>query len=415
MITRDEARTLDSTDPLRRFRSRFVINDAELVYLDGNSLGRLPLAAIEHVQAAVVDEWGDGLVGSWRTGWIDRPGRMAAAIAPLIGARPDEVLVADQTSINLYKLAAAALQHQAPRSIILTDTGNFPSDVYVLSGVAAEAGGSVRMVGADPLSSSTSAIEASIDEQVGLVSLSLVNFRSGSLLDLKSITHTAHDVGALTLWDLSHAVGAVPVDLRGADVDLAVGCTYKYLNGGPGAPAFLYVSRRLQESLTQPIQGWWGHADMFGFDLSYRPAAGVDRFAVGTAPILSLTAALVGVEVTAEAGIKAIRKKSKALTSFLVDLFDELPDDLGFELGSPRDAEKRGGHVSLRHPDGYQISQALIDRNVIVDFRAPDVIRFGASPLYTRFVDVWDAIDRLRTVMAEQAYRRFPRQRSGVT
>lgn len=415
VTTRDEALALDTADSLRGFRSRFVISDPDLVYLDGNSLGRLPLAAIEDVQNALVEEWGSGLVRSWRSGWMKQPEQMAAGLAQLIGARPDEVLIADQTSVNLYKLAAAALRSQAPRSIILSDTGNFPSDIYVLSGVAADAGGSLRMVGADPIAPSTSAVEASIDEQVGLVSLSLVNFKSGALLDMAAITRAAHRVGALTLWDLSHAVGAVPIDLKDARVDLAVGCTYKYLNGGPGAPAFLFVSRRLQETLVQPIHGWWGHADMFGFDLTYRPADGIGRFAVGTVPILSLAAARAGIDIAGEAGIKAIRKKGMALTSFVVELFDELPSSYGFELGSPRDPKQRGSHISLRHEAGYQITQALIDRDVIPDFRAPDVIRFGVSPLYTRFVDVWEAFARLRDIMESEAFRQFPSGRSGVT
>jgi kynureninase len=415
VITRDEVLELDQADPLRGFRSRFVINDQELIYLDGNSLGRLPLATIEAVRTAVIEEWGEGLVGSWRSRWMAAPAAIAAKLAPLIGARPDEVLVGDQTSINLYKLASAALRAQAPRSTILTDSGNFPSDIYVLSGVASDAGGSLRMVGADPVAPSTSSIEASIDGQVGLVSLSLVNFRSGALLDMASITRASHNAGALTLWDLSHAAGALPVDLRAAKVDLAVGCTYKYLNGGPGAPAFLYVSRSLQDDLIQPIHGWWGHEDVFGFDLSYRPATGITRFAVGTVPVLSLVGTRIGIEITAEAGTKAIRKKGKALTSLMVDLFDELPAEYGFELGSPRTAELRGSHVSLRHDDGYRITRALIDRKVVPDFRAPDVIRFGAAPLYTRFVDVWDGFARLRAVMEDGSYRRLPAERSGAT
>jgi kynureninase len=344
-----------------------------------------------------------------------RPVEMAARLAPLIGADPDEVLLTDQTSLNLYKLAVAALDHQAPRSTVLTDSGNFPSDIYVLAGVAAGAGGAVRMVGADPVAPSTKAIEAALDAQVGLVSLSHVNFKSGALLDMGSITRAAHGAGALTLWDLSHSVGAVPIDVHGTGADLAVGCTYKYLNGGPGAPAFLYVARHLQERLTQPIHGWWGHRDMFGFGLEYRPAAGIARFAVGTIPILSLVGAGSGIELTAEAGIAAIRKKGVALTSLMVDLFDALPAEFGFALGSPRDAGLRGSHVSLRHEDGYRISQALIDRGVVPDFRAPDVIRLGAAPLYTRFVDVWDAFDRLGGVMRDGAHLALSPQRAIVT
>lgn len=344
-----------------------------------------------------------------------QPAEIGARLAPLIGAHPDEVLMTDQTSLNLYKLAVAGLAFQAPRSTVLTDSGNFPSDIYVLNGVAQQAGGSVRMVGADPVAPSTSAIAAALDEQVGLVSLSHVNFKSGALLDMASITRVAHDAGALVLWDLSHSVGVVPVDLHGSGADLAVGCTYKYLNGGPGAPAFLFVARELQEKLAQPIQGWWGQENMFGFDLDYRPAAGMARFATGTMPILSLIGADVGVDISVEAGIDAIRTKSRALTALMVELFDELPVEYGFSLGSPRAAEQRGGHVSLRHQDGFRIAQALIDRGVVPDFRAPDVIRLGAAPLYIGFVEVWNAFARLRDIMDTGGHLDFPAEPSGVT
>jgi kynureninase len=415
MITRDQAIEQDRTDALAGFRERFLIADPELIYLDGNSLGRLPVATIEAVQAAMVDEWGRGLVRSWRSGWMARPAEIGARLAPLIGAHPDEVLMTDQTSVNLYKLAVAALAWRAPRSTVLTDSGNFPSDIYVLNGVAQQAGGSVRMVGADPVAPSTTAIEAALDEQVGLVSLSHVNFKSGALLEMASITRAAHDAGALALWDLSHSVGVVPVDLHSSDADLAVGCTYKYLNGGPGAPAFLFVARELQEQLTQPIHGWWGQENMFGFDLDYRPAAGIARFATGTMPMLSLIGAGVGIDISAEAGIQAIRHKSRALTALMVALFDELPVEYGFSLGSPRNAEQRGGHVSLRHEDGFGIARALIGRGVVPDFRAPDVIRLGAAPLYIQFVEVWDAFARLRDIMDGGGHLDFPAEPSGVT
>ena len=415
MITRQHAAALDDADHLAPFRDRFLIADSNLLYLDGNSLGRLPKATVAEVQRVLMEEWGEGLVRSWRGNWIDEPARIGASLAPLIGAELDEVLITDQTSLNVYKLAAAALNAQAPRSTVLTDSGNFPSDIYVLAGVAEAAGGSIRMVGADPIAPSTSAVEAALDEQVALVSLSHVNFKSGALLDMASISRAAHEVEALTLWDLSHSVGAVPIDLRGAGVDLAVGCTYKYLNGGPGAPAFVYVARHLQEELTQPIHGWWGQEDMFGFGLNYRPAPGIERFAVGTAPILSMIGTRVGIAISAEAGMEAIRAKGIALTSLVVDLFDELPVGYGFVLGSPRDPLQRGNHVSLRHPEGYRIAQALIADGVVPDFRAPDVLRLGAAPLYTRFVDVWDAFERLRRIMDDSTYLQFPPERSGVT
>lgn len=409
MITRPQAEALDAADPLAGFRDRFVISEPDLLYLDGNSLGRLPKATVARVREAVDDDWGTGLVRSWRSGWMQRPREVGDRLAPLIGAQPGEVLLADQTSLNLFKLATAALDAAAPRSTIVSDAGNFPSDLYVLAGVAERAGGSLMMV------DGPESFPAALDSSVGLLSASHVNFKSGELADMSGLTRRAHDVGAVALWDLSHSVGAVPIDLNGSGVDLAIGCTYKYLNGGPGAPAFLYVAGHLQDQLTQPIHGWWGQQDMFGFDLGYQPAAGIDRFAVGTMPMLSLIAAEAGIEITAEAGMGAIRDKGMALTALMVDLFDELPAGLEFSLASPRDAEDRGSHISLSHPDGYRVTQALIERGVIPDFRAPDIVRLGAAPLYTRFVDVWEAFDRLRQIMESGEHLAFTDQRSGVT
>ncbi|MBT8202333.1 MAG: kynureninase [Acidimicrobiia bacterium] len=415
MTTRRRAEELDQADLLADFREQFVITDPGLLYLDGNSLGRLPKRTIEAVETALHGEWGDRLVRAWPETWIEQPRRIGADLAGLIGAQPDEVLLADQTSINLYKLAVAALRARAPRRTVLTDSGNFPSDSYVLSGAAADAGGSIRIVNTDPVAPSSDAVGALLDDEVALVSMSHVNYKSGALHDMAAVTAAARSAGALSLWDLSHSVGAVPIDLNGAGVDLAVGCTYKYLNGGPGAPAFLFVARHLQEELEQPIHGWWGHADMFAFEGDYHPAPGIDRFAVGTIPVLSMVGAREGIALTAEAGIEAIRTKSMAITSFMTDLFDELPAEFGFIFGSPRDPARRGSHVSLRHPDGYQIAQALIRDDVVPDFRAPDVIRLGAAPLYTRFVDVWDAFARLRTIMESGSYRTFPKARARVT
>lgn len=415
MTSRRRAEELDQADRLAEYREQFVIADPGLLYLDGNSLGRLPKRTVEAVRAAVHEQWGDRLVRAWPETWIEQPRRIGAELAGLIGAEPDEVLVADQTSINLYKLAVAALRARAPRRTVLTDSGNFPSDSYVLSGAAADAGGSIRIVHTDPIVPSAEPVGALLGDEVALVSMSHVNFKSGALHDMAGVTAAASAAGALSLWDLSHSVGVVPIDLNGAGVDLAVGCTYKYLNGGPGAPAFLFVARRLQEELEQPIHGWWGHADMFAFQGDYHPAPGIDRFAVGTIPVLSMVGAREGIALSAEAGIEAIRHKSMALTSFMTDLFDELPAEFGFTLGSPRDPAIRGGHVSLRHPDGYQIAQALIRDDVVPDFRAPDVIRLGAAPLYTRFVDVWDAFARLRAIMESGNYRTFPTARARVT
>lgn len=415
MINREQAQALDQVDPLREFADRFVVTDPNLIYLDGNSLGRQPRTAVGLVTAAM-DRWADELVGAWRSRWIDLPRQVGAALAPLIGADPADVMITDQTTVNLYKLAAAAMTARPERHDIITHAGNFPSDLYVLNSLAVTSGGALRVVEHHSIDGvSVDAIGLAVDDQVALVSLSHVDFRSGSIADLPRITDMAHEAGALVLWDLSHSVGVIPTDLRAAGVDLAVGCTYKYLNGGPGAPAFLYVSPDLQAEIVQPIQGWFGHEDMFAFDPAYRPAADIRRFGVGTPPILSLIAAGAGIDVTVEAGVAAIREKSMALTSLQVDLFDDQLATRGFELATPRDPAKRGGHVSLSHPDAYRISRAMIEHGVIPDFRAPNVIRLGLSPLYTSFIHVWDATRRLAALMDEEAHTRVEGDRTGVS
>ncbi|MEE9533130.1 MAG: kynureninase [Acidimicrobiia bacterium] len=415
MINREQAQALDQVDPLREFADRFVVTDPNLIYLDGNSLGRQPRTAAGLVTAAM-DRWADELVGAWRSRWIDLPRQVGAALAPLIGADPADVMITDQTTVNLYKLAAAAMTARPERHDIITHAGNFPSDLYVLNSLAVTSGGALRVVEHHSIDGvSVDAIGLAVDDQVALVSLSHVDFRSGSIADLPRITDMAHEAGALVLWDLSHSVGVIPTDLRAAGVDLAVGCTYKYLNGGPGAPAFLYVSPDLQAEIVQPIQGWFGHEDMFAFDPAYRPAADIRRFGVGTPPILSLIAAGAGIDVTVEAGVAAIREKSMALTSLQMDLFDDQLATRGFELATPRDPVKRGGHVSLSHPDAYRISRAMIEHGVIPDFRAPNVIRLGLSPLYTSFIHVWAATRRLAALMDEGAHTRVEGDRTGVS
>jgi kynureninase len=323
-------------------------------------------------------------------------------LAPLIGAQP--------ASVNLYKLARAALDAAPPgRGVVVTDRGNFPSDRYILAGIA-----EVRLVEPDP---DVAAVAAALGPgDVALVSLSHVTFGSGTLLDVPGITAAAHDAGVPVLWDLSHAVGALPVHLEADGVDLAVGCTYKYLNGGPGSPAFLYVRRRHQDRLQQPIRGWFGAADQFAMGPAYRPAPGIDRFAVGTPPVLGLAAVDEGVALLAEAGIDALRHKSLALTDLLIAAADAALDPLGFEVATPRDHDRRGSHVALRHPDAWRLCRALVEElGVIPDFREPDLIRLGATPINTRFVDVWDAVDRLRLATVERRFERFPVERSRVT
>ena len=414
-MTRDQAIVVDSADPLAGYRGCFSDPDPGLIYLDGNSLGRPTIAGIEYIEGTVRHEWARGLVRSWRSDWIGLPERVGDMLAPVIGARPGEVLLADQTSVNLFKLASAALTATG-RADILSDDSNFPSDLYVLDAVARAAGGRLRVASVDPTNGpDVDNLEPLLNDQVGVVSLSHVGFKSGALADLGAVTAMARDVGALALWDLSHSAGIVPVGLNAHNVDLAVGCTYKYLNGGPGAPAFLYVRRDLQEHLATPIPGWFGHADMFAFDPTYSPASGIRRFAAGTPPILSLRGAQGGIAVTAEAGIEAIRAKSVQLTEFLVAWSDARLADLGFALGSPRDPDRRGGHVSLLHSDAYPITQALIDRSVIPDFRAPDAIRLGLSPLYTTFTEVWDAVEAIADVVESEAYRDYPAEPDGVT
>jgi kynureninase len=398
-VNRDEAAALDRTDPLAPFRDRFIVEDPERIYADGNSLGRLPEDTIERLGRRV-DEWGSRLVGAWHD-WIDLPLRVGDLLADaVLGARAGEVVVSDSTTVNLYKLAAAALERK--HGALVTDAANFPTDRYVLEGL-----GELVLFESDPIVGPTPDDVARVcaGKEVALVCLSHVAYRSGALADVAAITEVVHDAGALALWDLSHSAGVVPVQLQSAGADLAVGCTYKYLNAGPGAPAFLYVRESLQPELRSPIWGWFGQRDQFAMGPAYDPVPGIARFLAGTPPILDLAAVEVGAELVAEAGIDVLRAKSVALTEFLVRLFDERLAPLGFELGSPRDPEARGGHVSVRHADAWRLCRALIERtDVVPDFRRPDSIRFGLPPLYTRFVDAWELVDRLGRLVESGEY-----------
>jgi kynureninase len=364
----------------------------------------------------VEQEWGRGLVGSWR-GWVDQSRRIGDVLAAgVLGARPGEVLVGDSTTVDLYKLLVAGADARPGRDVLVCCADDFPTDRYVVAGVADARGMTVREVDAHIDSGLDLAVlAAALDERVAVVVLSQVAYRSGALVDLAAVTRLAHDVGALVLWDLSHAAGAVPADLTAAGADLAVGCTYKYLNGGPGAPAFLYVRRELQEQLRQPIWGWFGQRDQFAMGPAYDPADGVDRFAVGTPPVLAMAAVEVGARLVAEAGIDRLAAKGQALTGLLIALADAWPAEHGVAVASPRDATRRGSHVSLAHPAAWQLTQALLDRGVVPDFRAPDRVRLGPAPLYTRFVDVWDAMDRMRTVLDQGTHENYPTERSRVT
>jgi len=398
---RTEAERLDATDPLAGFRDRFVIADPALVYLDGNSLGRLPRATAERLERVVAEEWGDQLIRGWEQ-WIDLGLRVGDAIAAaIVGARPGEVAVADSTTVNFYRLAAAAVDARPGRTAIVTDRANFPTDRYVLEGLAAARGLAIRWLDPDPVEGPEPLdVAAVLDGDVALVTLSHVNYRSAAIADMAAINSLARDAGALTLWDLSHSAGAVAIDLEGSGTDLAVGCTYKYLNGGPGAPAYLYIRGELQDRLRTPIQGWFGQRDQFAMGQGFEPAPGIRGWLAGTPPVLSLSAVDEGVRLVAEAGIDVIRAKAVALTEHAVALHDAWLAPLGFELGSPRDPARRGAHVSVRRADADRLCAALIDRGVIPDYRAPDVIRLGLSPLTTRFVDVWDGLATLRELAA---------------
>ena len=394
-----EVRAWDAADPLAAFKRRFTLPEG-VIYLDGNSLGALPAAVPGRLGAAVTDEWGRSLIRGWNDhDWIGAPARVGGRIADLIGAKPSEVVVADSTSVNLFKLIVAAIARQAPRKTIIAEPGNFPTDLYVAQGVAGHFGGvRLRTVAAD-------GVLDAIDEDTALVMLTHVHFKTGARHDMAAITARAHAAGALMLWDLCHSAGAIEVDLAGVDADLAVGCGYKYLNGGPGAPAFLYVAERLQGELASPLTGWMGHAAPFAFGDDYRPAPGIDRFLAGTPPVLGLAALECALEAFDGAPMAAVEAKGQRLCSLFIDLVEDRCAGFGLKLVTPRDPSARGTHVSFSHPDGYPVMQALIERGVIGDFRAPEVLRFGFTPLYLSFEDVWRAVEILRDVLAEESWR----------
>ncbi|GCE45431.1 kynureninase [Thermosporothrix hazakensis] len=411
---------LDRQDPLASFRERFHISDPDLIYLDGNSLGRLPKLAIERANRLVQQEWGESLIRGWNEeGWYTAPERVGAKIARLIGAQPDEVIVADSTSVNLFKLVVAALRLQQGRTHILTDNLNFPSDLYILQGAIELLGHQHHLdvlASPDGIHGPVTRLYDSLNEQTALVSLSHTAFISSFTYDMAEVTQAAHKAGSLVLWDLCHSVGAVPIKLNEANVDLAVGCTYKYVNGGPGAPAFLYIRRDLQDRLRNPLSGWWGQNHPFELGLNYEPASGLRRFLTGTPPILSLSLIEPGVDLLLECGIDALRARSIRQSEYLILLWEELLKPLGFTLNSPRDAGLRGSHVSLGHPEGLRIDQALIhEMKVLPDFRAPDTIRLGIAPLYTSYRDIHTAIMRLRQIVTERIYERYSTEPPSVT
>lgn len=404
VVDRAAAEEMDRSDPLADFRHRFDPGGdrtgATPVYMDGNSLGRPPREVFEALGAGV-QEWAERLVGGWDS-WIDLPAAVGDRLGALIGAGPGQVLVCDSTTVNLYKLAAGALDARPDRPTIVGDASDFPTDRYVLEGLAAAAGRRLRLV-EDPggdLAARSAALSEAIDADTALVCLSHVHYRSGARLDAAALTGVAHERGALVLWDLAHSAGSVPVELDRWDVDLAVGCTYKYLNAGPGAPGFLYVNRRLQDRLRQPIWGWFGRAKQFEMAAGYQPAAGITSYLTGTPGVLGLMAVDASLRVIAEAGPGALWAKSERLTAMLVALVDHRLAPLGAALATPRRPEQRGAHVSVAHPEAWAWCRTLIDRGLVIpDFRTPDVIRLGPAPLYTRFVDCFDAIGHMASVL----------------
>lgn len=403
----ERARELDAADPLSTFRTRFALPEG-VIYLDGNSLGALPKAAIERVQQVVTGEWGEGLIRSWNDAdWIGLPQRIGAKIAPLIGAQPNEVIVADSVSVNLFKLMSAALQMRSGRKIILSEPGNFPTDVYMIQGLEAQGLAEQRLVNRDNLA-------VALDSDVALLLLTHVHYKSGAMHDMAALTKAAHDVGALVLWDLSHTGGAMPVDLNGVDADFAVGCGYKYLCGGPGAPAYAFVAERHHDKLHQPLSGWMGHAQPFAFRDDYEAAPGVDRLLCGTPQILSMSALEVGVDLIAEIGVERLYAKSQALSEFFLECLAE--HGLALELASPANSTERGSQLSFRHEHAYAICQALIARGVIGDFRDPDILRLGFAPAYLRFEDMAKAAGHLAEVLSSGEWKRPEfNQRAAVT
>lgn len=400
-MDRETCQSFDGQDPLARFRDEFSLPDG-VIYLDGNSLGALPRATVTRLNQVAVEEWGSGLIRSWNAAdWIHAPRRIGDKIGRLIGAQPGEVIVADSTSVNLFKLLAGALRLQPERHFVLTESANFPTDLYIAHGLIELLGGNqaLRVVDRRELA-------GAIDGSVGVVMLTHVDYGSGEIHDMRRLTEAAHKYGALILWDLSHTTGAVPVDLNHSNVDLAIGCGYKYLNGGPGAPAYLFVATRLQEQLANPISGWMGHASPFAFEAEYQPAAGIARQLAGTPPVLSLMALEVAVDIWLRVDQQEARRKSMALGDLFIRLVDETCRDLGLDVASPREAARRGSQVSLRHQEAYRVMRALIDRGVIGDFRTPDLMRFGFASLYTRYVDVFDAVRCLREVLATRVWQR---------
>jgi kynureninase len=416
---------LDNQDPLAGFREKFVITDPDLIYLDGNSLGRLPKVTVPHLKDLIEEQWGEGLIEGWNKSWFEMPTRLGSRIARLIGARDDEVVVCDSTSVNLFKLTSAALKYKSERKVLVSDEFNFPTDLYIFQGVIDLLNEDHKLDlirSEDSISIPQENIKKAITNDTALVALTQVAFKSAFMYDIQHVTELAHQKGALVMWDLSHSAGAVPLELNEWDVDLAVGCTYKYLNGGPGSPAFLYVRKDLQKELISPIWGWFADQAPFAFNLDFTPADNISRFQISTPPVLSTAGIEPALEILFEAGMDKLREKSIKQTEYLIYLAQELLLPLEFMIGSPLNSAQRGSHVSLRHPEAYRICRALIDPQpddtnlkVIPDFRAPNNIRLGIAPLYTSFTDIHRAMNRIKTIIEDGLYENYSKEQLKVT
>lgn len=416
------AEALDAVDPLKTFRHRFMIPDPSMIYMDGNSLGRLTSAAITSLDEEIRYRWGDRLIRSWNESWYSKSLDLGDRIGELLGAEPGEVIISDSTSVNLYKLAWAAIHYQAGKNNILTDDLNFPSDLYILEGLTSQnPPWKVSLAkSADGLTVCMNELEDAFDDGTGLVCLSHVAYKSSFKYDITEVTRLAHKKDTLILWDLSHSAGVVPIDLKASQVDMAIGCTYKYLNAGPGAPAFLYIRKDLQEQLQNPVQGWFGARDPFAFSTTYSPAKGLRKFLTGTPPILSMSAMEEALSMIRKAGIDNIRKKSEAQSEYMVSLVERWLVPLGCRLGSPQEVSKRGSHISITHNEAYRINQAMILPPegmpvIIPDFREPDNIRLGIAPLYTSYQEIFDTIGRIRDIISQKSYLDYSNDRKGVT
>ncbi|MGO3393858.1 kynureninase [Glutamicibacter arilaitensis] len=412
-LTRESLARLDAADPLSAFGERFNLPEG-VIYLDGNSLGALPKGAAERAAQVVTEEWGQGLIRSWNTaGWFEMPLKLGDKLGQLLGAKPNETAITDTTTLNLFKALASALRTQKAdspqRRVILTERDNFPTDIYIAEGLADLVNSLSQETGIAyevKLIDDETSLRGSLDESVAVVALSHVNYRTGSMWNMEEITAAIHDSGALVVWDLAHAAGAVPIDLNAANADYAVGCTYKYLNGGPGSPAFIWVNARHHERFWQPLSGWWSHQSPFKMADSYTPANDIRRFMCGTQPVTSLAMIEVGLDIALEADMDKVRANSLELVDLFIELVETRCAGYGLELVTPREHAARGSHVSFRHEHGYEIIAALIDQGVIGDYREPEVLRFGITPLYLTRTDIWDAVEKLREILHTNAWQR---------